>query len=117
MQNNKVKEFFQKPAFTSILASLICVLLGIIFGFLLLLITNPNEAFKGISSIVIYPLTPKFFNQGFMGAIAKSAPLILAGLSVLFAFKTGMFNIGAPGQMLVGGFTAVAISLTTYYNF
>ena len=40
--------------------------------------------------------------------------LVLAGLSVAFAFRAGLFNIGSEGQMLVGGFLAalVALSLT-----
>ena len=36
--------------------------------------------------------------------IATATPLMLTGLSVAFAFKTGLFNIGTPGQMLFGGF-------------
>lgn len=44
--------------------------------------------------------------------LATSTPLILTGLSVAFAFKTGLFNIGAAGQMLFGGFCATAVALT-----
>ncbi len=44
--------------------------------------------------------------------LATSTPLILSGLSVAFAFKTGLFNIGASGQMLMGGFCATAVGLT-----
>ena len=46
--------------------------------------------------------------------LATATPLILTGLSVGFAFKTGLFNIGTPGQMLFGGFCATAVGLT--YN-
>ena len=44
--------------------------------------------------------------------IATATPLILTGLSVAFAFRTGLFNIGAAGQMLFGGFCATAVGLT-----
>ena len=44
--------------------------------------------------------------------LATATPLILTGLSLAFAFKTGLFNIGAPGQMLMGGFFATAVGLT-----
>lgn len=44
--------------------------------------------------------------------LATAVPLILTGLSVAFAFKTGLFNIGAAGQMLFGGFCATAVGLT-----
>ncbi len=43
--------------------------------------------------------------------LATSTPLILTGLSVAFAFKTGLFNIGAAGQMLFGGFFATIAGL------
>lgn len=43
--------------------------------------------------------------------IASSTPLIFAGLSVAFAFRTGLFNIGTAGQMLMGGLAASAIAL------
>jgi len=44
--------------------------------------------------------------------LAFSAPLILAGLSVAIGFKAGLFNIGAEGQMLIGGMAAVALGIT-----
>jgi simple sugar transport system permease protein len=44
--------------------------------------------------------------------LATATPLIFTGLSVAFAFRTGLFNIGAAGQMLFGGFCAVAIGLS-----
>ena len=39
--------------------------------------------------------------------ILQTAPLIMTGLSVAFAFKTGLFNIGAAGQYTVGAFCAL----------
>jgi simple sugar transport system permease protein len=44
--------------------------------------------------------------------LAFSAPLILAGLSVAIGFKAGLFNIGAEGQMLMGGMAAAALGIT-----
>lgn len=44
--------------------------------------------------------------------LATAVPLVFSGLSVAFAFKTGLFNIGAAGQMLVGGFCALAVGLS-----
>ncbi|MDY4787919.1 MAG: ABC transporter permease [Bacilli bacterium] len=109
----KVKffDFLNKNSTISILSSIVCIILGILVGFLLLLVTKPGESLIGITSIIFKPFSPTFFNKYFIGAIVKSVPLIFSGLSVAFAFKTGLFNIGTPGQMLVGGFTAVAISL------
>nr|HPK28789.1 ABC transporter permease [Bacilli bacterium] len=42
-----------------------------------------------------------------------AAPLILVGLSVAFAFKTGLFNIGASGQLMMGSFLAVFVGIKT----
>lgn len=44
--------------------------------------------------------------------LATATPLIFTGLSVAFAFRTGLFNIGASGQMLIGGLLASAVGLT-----
>jgi simple sugar transport system permease protein len=44
--------------------------------------------------------------------LATATPLILTGLSVAFAFRTGLFNVGAAGQMLIGGLCATAVGLT-----
>ena len=44
--------------------------------------------------------------------LASATPLVFTGLSVAFAFKTGLFNIGAAGQMLIGGLCATAVGLT-----
>ncbi|MGI6675267.1 MAG: ABC transporter permease [Bacilli bacterium] len=41
----------------------------------------------------------------------NAAPLILTGLAVAFAFKTGLFNIGASGQLMIGAFIAVYIGV------
>jgi simple sugar transport system permease protein len=53
---------------------------------------------------------------GSMRAISEtlvfSAPLILAGLSVAIGFRAGLFNIGAEGQMLMGGMAGVAVGIT-----
>lgn len=102
-----------KKSVKSIISSVICILIGLFMGFLLLLITEPSECIVGITALSFGPLIGlNNFNKYFIGAIARCAPIIMAGLSVLFAYKTGMFNIGAPGQMIVGGFASVAICLT-----
>ncbi|MFC7679048.1 ABC transporter permease [Paenibacillus sp. GCM10028914] len=88
--------------------SLIAVLLGLVAGALLMVLTghNPVEGFK-------YLFQGGLKNPERIGnTLATSTPLILTGLSVAFAFRTGLFNIGVAGQMLFGGFCATAIGLT-----
>ncbi|MBR2567780.1 MAG: ABC transporter permease [Paenibacillus sp.] len=88
--------------------SLIAVALGLMAGALLMLFTghNPIEGY-------MYLLQGALKNPERIGnMLATATPLILTGLSVAFAFRTGLFNIGAAGQMLFGGFCATAIGLS-----
>ncbi|MGL5152722.1 MAG: ABC transporter permease [Clostridium sp.] len=90
------------------LLSVLAVLLGLIFGAILILAIgkNPIEAYT-------FLLKGAFMNlERFGNTIATATPLILTGLSVAFAFRTGLFNIGTPGQMLFGGFCAIGAGLT-----
>jgi simple sugar transport system permease protein len=50
--------------------------------------------------------------ERFGNTLATATTLVFTGLSVAFAFRTGLFNIGASGQMLMGGLWATAIALT-----
>ncbi|MGG7142195.1 ABC transporter permease [Clostridium nigeriense] len=88
--------------------SIMAIVLGIIAGALLMLIMgfNPVEGY-------IYLFKGGLMNLERIGnTIATATPLMLTGLSVAFAFKTGLFNIGTPGQMLFGGFCSIAVGLT-----
>ncbi len=86
----------------------ITVVLGLIAGAVFMLITGSN------------PLAGYWylFRGGLMNierignSLATATPLILTGLSVAFAYKTGLFNIGASGQLLIGGLCAIAVGLT-----
>ena len=81
---------------------LVAVLLAALIGAVLLLASgaNPLEAYAAL------------FKGAFGSPVAiqrtleKSTPLIFAGLAVAFAFKAGLFNIGAQGQLLVGAIVA-----------
>jgi len=96
----------KKEALNSILA----VVLGLIAGAILMIIIGDNPI-DGYS----YLFKGGLMNVSRIGdTLATATPLILTGLSVGFAFKTGLFNIGTPGQMLFGGFCATAVGLT--YN-
>lgn len=96
----------KKEALNSILA----VVLGLIAGAILMFVIGDNPV-DGYA----YLFKGGLMNVSRIGdTLATATPLILTGLSVGFAFKTGLFNIGTPGQMLFGGFCATAIGLT--YN-
>lgn len=92
-------------------ASLIAIGMGFILAFILMLILRPTQAFSGMYYLTIGSFFSRNWTTYIGGSFAKASPIILTGISVGFAFKTGLFNIGAAGQALVGGFTAIAIGL------
>ncbi len=84
---------------------LAAILLGFIIGAFFILIAGESP-FVAYSALF----------AGSLGGLSKigetlykSTPLIFTGLSVAFAFRTGLFNIGAEGQYIVGSITAIAI--------
>lgn len=90
------------------LVALLAVFLGLLAGAILMALTG-NNPFQGY----LYLLRGGLMSVERIGnTLATATPLILTGLSVAFAFKTGLFNIGAPGQMLIGGLAATAVGLT-----
>ncbi|MEG0086303.1 MAG: ABC transporter permease [Niameybacter sp.] len=94
--------------YKKLFVSLISIFLGLLVGALFMMMTGHNPI-KGFSFLIQGGLK----NIERIGnTIATATPLILTGLSVAFAFRTGLFNIGAPGQMLFGGFCATAVGLS-----
>ena len=111
---------------SSLLASLTCILVGLVIGFLALLILGWITLAQDGNTVTFTEMLGKTWSSGFkailsggfyttanamgMGVrteILQAAPLIMTGLSVAFAFKTGLFNIGAAGQYTVGAFFAL----------
>lgn len=111
----------KKDGFNSIFASLLCILGGVIVGFIVMLIlalTSPkltiSNAFKGLGIILSGPFssgTKAFVNFNLGNMIFYAEPLIMTGLSIAIAFKTGLFNIGAPGQFFMGLTGALLVAL------
>ncbi|HML67577.1 MAG TPA: ABC transporter permease [Clostridia bacterium] len=87
------------PGGTSILASLISIGVGLIVGLVLLYVLNAKAAGGAFVSLIT---TGFRSSDKFAKVLYQAAPLIMTGLSVGFAFKTGLFNIGATGQYTVG---------------
>lgn len=95
--------------YISFFASLIAIIVGLIVGALILIISNPSQAMEGITTILTSPFTHGL--KGVGQILYYATPIIMTGLSVGFAFKTGLFNIGAPGQLIVGGAAAVYVGI------
>ena len=91
------------------LSSLFAIIVGLLVGFIILLISNPSQAAAGFATIITGPVTHGM--KGIGQVLYYATPIILTGLSVGFAFKTGLFNIGASGQFIIGGFAAVYVGI------
>jgi simple sugar transport system permease protein len=98
-------KFWKNP--NSFKTSLIAILAGFLFGFIILFIVHPLYAFPALFSIILDPFTSGL--RGIGDVLYKAAPIILTGLSVGFAFKTGLFNIGAAGQFLISAAVTVLV--------
>ena len=126
-----VEKLWKKDSTKAISSSLLSIFFGLIIGCIILFLMilfptedvqiNLNQALNGIQLIFF-----GMFNTGrtatgqlafgFNGTsignmLFRATPLILTGLSVAVAFKTGLFNIGAPGQYLVGTTATLILAL------
>ena len=108
MSGKKQKKRLHIPGLTSFFASLISIGVGLLFGFILLLLLNPQFAGQGFMSLVT--AGPKSTDK-LAKVLYQAAPLMMTGLSVGFAFKTGLFNIGASGQYTVGAGLALIFAI------
>ncbi len=104
-----MKKFLQLESTEKIIATLISIFAGMMFGLVVMLLINPSMAFGGLSAILLSGVTNGL--PGFGSVLFNAAPLILTGLAVAFAFKTGLFNIGVSGQLMMGAFVAVFIGV------
>ena len=102
---DKKQKLLRNNAFQTVIASLICIAIGLLIGYIVLLIINPAGAGKAIVAIMknffYYPnaaAATKYFGT----TLIKASALLMCALSVLFAYKAGLFNIGAAGQYVVG---------------
>lgn len=99
------KSLLTNDGVQTLLASIVCIVLGLLVGYIVLLFINPAGAGRAITSILknfLYFPRPAIALEYFGSTLAKSAPLLMCTLSVLFAYKVGLFNIGASGQYAVG---------------
>lgn len=100
----RLQSILRSAGFISCLASIASIIVGLLVGLVLLYAFNAPFATHGFRQI----LTAGFSSLDKLAKVLyQSAPLIFTGLSVGFAFKTGLFNIGATGQYTMGSFCAL----------
>ena len=113
------KNLLKNTAVQSLIASLLCIVLGLLLGFIVLLFINPSGAGEAILAVV-----KNFWNysranlqaKNFGNTLVKTAPLLMCSLSVLFAYKVGLFNIGAAGQYVVGSCACLYAALAWHWS-
>ena len=115
----KEKNLLKNPSFQAILTSLVCIVLGLLIGFVVLLMINPAGAGEAIKTILLNFLTrasaaAKMKALG--NTLAKTAPLLMCALSICFCYKVGLFNIGAPGQYEAGACIGLYAALAWHCN-
>ena len=101
MDQSRRKGFFDNPFVLTVIA----IALGSGVAALILLLAGfpPVESLKTlVTSMVGRP-------KDISSVIIRSTPIIFTGLGVAFAIKTGLFNIGAEGQFIIGALTATVV--------
>ncbi len=128
-KESPLKSIWQKDGTKSLISSLISILAGMCVGGIIVLVvglTNDNismkGAFEGIKLIFfgIFStgrdaagnLSFGFSPVNIGNMLFRATPIIMTGLSVAVAFKTGLFNIGAPGQYLMGTAASLYLALS-----
>ncbi|WP_297277217.1 ABC transporter permease [uncultured Brachyspira sp.] len=106
---NKLTGILEKEGFINIFSSFLAIVIGLLLGLIILLISNVHDAFPAFMTILSGGFSGG--TRGMGQVIYTATPLILTGLSVGFAFKNGLFNIGAPGQFIVGAYAAVLVAV------
>jgi len=118
---NSIKNFFKKEGVQSIFSSIICILIGVLAGFIVMVVitcinegNSISDALNGVKIILSGPFSSnvtKYMLTNTGNMIFYAVPLIFTGLSIAIAYKTGLFNIGAPGQYIMGTIGALTTAL------
>ena len=102
-KESKLKNIVNYQVISSFSSAFMAIILGLIFGFIVMFFANSENAVSGFKFI----LTGGFKRIGDVFYFAT--PILLTGLAVGFAFKMGLFNIGASGQYTMGMFFAIYV--------
>ena len=113
------KSLLKNNGVQSLIASLLCIVLGMLIGYIVLLFINPTGAGEAIVTVM-----KNFLNYNradtqlkYLGnTLVKTAPLLMCALSILFAYKVGLFNIGASGQYTAGACAALYAALQWHWS-
>ncbi len=114
-----MKKLLKSDGFQTLIASLLCVIVGLFLGFVVLLFINPSGAASSIIEVIknfMHFSVGKLRIKNLGNTLVKTSPLLMCSLSVLFAYKVGLFNIGAAGQYVVGSAVSLYAALAWHLN-
>ncbi len=115
MKKTKFSDFFEGNAMKSFYSSFSAILLGLIAGILVMLIcsffVSGADFGRGMVTLLQGPFAALKPAKSLGNMIFYAVPLMFTGFSVAIAYKTGLFNIGAPGQFLMGTMISLLIAL------
>jgi len=98
-----IKKITKSKGFSAFTAALLAIFLGLVFGYIIMVIASPSNSFLGFQMVLLGGLNR-------LGDVFYFAtPILMTGLAVGFAFKMGLFNIGASGQYTMGMFFALYV--------
>ena len=98
---NRIAKLTKSKGYSSFTAALLAIFIGLIIGYIIMLIASPANSLSGIAMVLVGGASR-------LGDVFYFAtPILMTGLAVGFAFKMGMFNIGASGQYTMGMFFAL----------
>jgi len=126
---NTLLNLYEKDGTKKLISSLISIIVGMFVGAIVIVIVGLCKdtitgagiwdgvriIFGGILSTgrnSAGQLTWGFNSTSLGNMLFRATPLIMTGLSVAVANKTGLFNIGAPGQYLMGTLASLVIALS-----
>jgi simple sugar transport system permease protein len=116
----RFRRFITDEDNASFVVPITAILMGFLFGSIIMLVTgrNPLDIFAALLrgtvgiDLSFIGTGKDIFNPRYIGEfLVSSMPIILTGLSVGFAFRTGLFNIGAEGQLMMGAFGAIMVGI------
>ena len=126
---NSLLNLYEKEGTKKLLASLLSIVIGLVVGAVVVVIVGLTKETIGVKGMwdgvrLIFAgilakgrdaagqLSWGYNPQSLGNMLFRATPLIMTGLSVAVAFKTGLFNIGAPGQYLMGTMATLMIALS-----
>lgn len=116
----RFKKFISSEEHSKAVVPIVAILMGFMLGILIMIVTgrNPLDIFASLIrgtlgiDLSFIGTGKQVFNPRLIGSFfVSSMPIILTGLSVAFAFRTGLFNIGAEGQLMAGSYGAIMIGV------